>query len=120
MMKKTSIPEFKEILRQGMMKEFNLNGSLTPIMFFYKGGQPIITEIPNNFLINSTGKVALGNIIRKICQEADTTMAGIIMEAYGAKISVEEDSEEAKAILSEQKKRIDERYGDIMEAWGYD
>jgi hypothetical protein len=103
-MKKTNISEFKEILRQGMIKEFNMKGSLSPIMFFYKGGQPIITEIPNTFLINSTGKVALANIITKICGEPDTLMAGIIIEAYGAKISIEEDSEEAKAVLSGEKK----------------
>ena len=74
------------------------------IMFFYKNGQPIITEIPDTFLINSTGKVALANIITKICGEPDTLMAGIIIEAYGAKISIDEDSEEAKAVLSGEKK----------------
>lgn len=87
-----------------MIKEFSMVGGLTPIMFFYKGGQPIISEIPDTFLINSTGKVALANIITKICGEPDTLMAGIIIEAYGAKISIEEDLEEAKEVLSGEKK----------------
>jgi len=103
-MSKKQIDDFKEVLRQGMIKNFELAGYLTPIMFFYKAGQPIITEIPNEYLASDAGKHGLAEIIKKICQEPDTMMAGIIIEAYGAKIHTEKDSEEAKAVLSGEKK----------------
>lgn len=95
---------FKEILREGMIKNFETSGDLTPIMFFYKGGQPVITEIPNAFLMTPGGKVALANIIKKVCTEPDTMMAGIIIEAYGAKLSVEEDSDLTDAVINGEKR----------------
>ena len=104
MSKKTSISEFKEVLRQGMIKNFQMAGYLTPIMFFYKAGQPIITEIPDTFLVNSIGKVQLANIIKKICGEPDTLMAGMIIEAYGAKLDGENATEETEAVLSGEKR----------------
>ena len=104
MSKKTGISEFKEVLRQGMIKNFQMAGYLTPIMFFYKAGQPIITEIPDTFLVNSIGKVQLANIIKKICGEPDTLMAGMIIEAYGAKLDGENATEETEAVLSGEKR----------------
>lgn len=103
-MKKTSIKEFKEVLRKGMIDAFSTDGRLTPIMFFYKGGQPIITEIPNTFLANSQGKIALANIMKKLCAESDTVMAGLIIEAYGAKLDGENITEETKAVLNGEKR----------------
>jgi len=103
-MSKKQIVDFKEVLRQGMIKNFELAGHLSPIMFFYKAGQPIISEIPNEYLATDAGKNALAQIIKKICQEPDTMMAGIIIEAYGVKINTDKDSEEAKAVLSGKKK----------------
>ena len=101
-MSKKDIDGFKEVLHQGMKMNFEMAGFLTPIMFFYKAGQPIITEIPNEYLASEAGKQGLAQIIRKLCSEPDTIMAGIIIEAYGAKI--QKDGKDAEAVLSGEKK----------------
>ena len=97
-MKMTSIKlnEFKETLIEGMVENFKRDGFLTPLLFFYKDGEPIIGEIPFELLESPDGKNLLAGIIRTICQEPNVLAAGIIMEANGAKI--ENDTEMAKLV----------------------
>lgn len=104
-MSKKTIEEFKEVLHQGMKKNFELAGYLTPIMFFLKGDEPTLSEIPNEYIASPAGKLALGEIIRRVCQEPDVEMAGLIIEAYGAKLDKNE--EDAEAVLSGKKKISD-------------
>ena len=106
-MSKKDIDIFKEVLHQGMKKNFTMAGYLSPIMFFYKDGKPIISEIPNEYLATQVGKQGLAQIIRKICSEPNVEMAGIIIEAYGAKLNKDDNSEEAKAVLSGEKRVSD-------------
>ena len=70
-------------------------------MFFLKDDQPIISEIPNEYLASPAGKLGLAEIIRNVCREPDVKMAGIIIEAYGAKLDKYEAN--AEAILSGEK-----------------
>lgn len=81
-----NLTEFKEVLRQGMITNFERDGYLTPILFFFKNGAPVIGMIPPELLANSMGKEVLASMIKENCQEPNVLAAGIIMEAYGAKI----------------------------------
>jgi len=93
----SKLQDFKESLRLGMIENFKRDGSLAPILFFFKDGTPMIGRIPDELLSNSQGKVVLAGIIRNICQEPTVLCAGIIMEANGAKISP--DTEMTKLVL---------------------
>ena len=99
-MKNETISKFKNVLHKGMIENFKTDGSLTPIMFFMKDDQPIITQIPNEYLINAESKNKLGEIVRKLTQEPDTKVAGIIIEAYGAKIDNKKDPKTAKSLIN--------------------
>ncbi len=93
-----TLADFKESLRKSMILNFENDGFLTPVMFFFKGGSPMIGQIPFELLESYEGKDVLAGIMRNICQEPDVLAAGIIMEANGAK--VDGDSENAKKLLS--------------------
>lgn len=97
-MKNQKLNQFKEILRQGMIKNFEENGNLAPVMFFFKNNQPAISLIPPEFLSSYEGKQMLAVLLKKICQEPDVIAAGIIMEAYGAKMH--KDDELSKLVTS--------------------
>lgn len=97
-MKQTNIEKFKKILHEGMIKNFKEGGFLTPIMFLYKGGQSIISEIPAHFLDSQEGKHELARVMQGICKQSDVLVAGIIIEAYGTKIDKNVDSEIAKSL----------------------
>lgn len=99
-MSKEAINDFKEVLEKGMVENFKLMGFLTPIMFFYKDGQPIISEIPEEYLASPEAKNKLAQIIRKITRDPNTHVAGIIIEAYGTKIDKENEPDKAKSVLS--------------------
>ena len=48
--------------------------------------------IPNEFLASSGGKAQLGDIIRDICLQPNVFAAGIIFEAYGAKMDKDDNN----------------------------
>ena len=81
-----SLTEFKEILHQGMITNFERDGFITPILFFFKNGAPVIGMIPPELLAGSVGKEILAGMIKENCQQPNVLAAGIIIEAYGAKI----------------------------------
>jgi hypothetical protein len=95
---KKKLCEFKESMRNAMIKNFERDGFLAPVVFFYKGNSPMIGQIPFELLENSGGKDVLAGIIRLTCQEPDVFAAGIIMEANGAKVDV--GTENAEKLLS--------------------
>ncbi len=95
---KSNLKDFREVMHQGMITNFEHDGYLTPILFFFKDGQPIIGMIPPEMLNDYNGKEMLASIIKKTCQEPNVFAAGIIMEAYGAK--VEENSPNKDKIIS--------------------
>jgi hypothetical protein len=110
-MKNKSIIEFKEVLRRGMIANFEKYGYLTPILFFYMKNQPVISIIPGELLGSRNGKELIAGMIRKICQEKPVLAAGIIIEANAAKMN--EKSELTKLIengdlkISELKEKQD-------------
>jgi len=95
-MTSNKLNEFKEILIKGMVENFKRDGYLTPLLFFYKNGEPIGGEIPSELLASPEGKNFLAGIIRTVCREPNVLAAGIIMEANGAKI--DNDTEMAKLV----------------------
>ena len=103
--KKTKLDEFKEVLHQGMVRNFKNDGYLTPVVFFFINEQPMISQIPHELLNTPDGKIILANSIRLKCTDPNTKAAGMIIEAYGAKI--DNNSQEPTDIL-EGKKRVSE------------
>lgn len=97
--------DFKDAMHQGMIKNFERDGHLAPVLFLYKEGNPTIGEIPNELLSTPEGKDVLSGIIHNICLDPDVLAVGVIMEAYGAKI--DKDNEMAK-LVSEGNIRVSE------------
>ena len=92
------IDEFKEIMRTGMIKNFQSSGFLTPIMFFLRGNEGVVSQIPKELLENSEGKTKLADLIKSICKQPDVIAGGIIIEAYAK--SVNQNNEMSKLLLN--------------------
>lgn len=90
--------DFKEMLKTAMIENFKLHGFLTPIMFFLRGQEHIISIIPNELLEDYEGKLLVSNTIKRICEEPNVIAGGIIIEANAAKVNA--DSEMAKLLLN--------------------
>jgi hypothetical protein len=112
-MESKGLNDFKETLRQGMIQNFENCGYLTPILFFYIEGRPLISVIPPEVLSTREGKTELATIIRNFCQKNPVLAAGIIIEADAAKI-YPDDKEGIKALNSEIKVRDLEQKVDII------
>jgi len=91
------IEKFKKVMHEGMIANFEEDGFLTPVMFFIKNGQPVVSQIPNEMLKTSEKKAELSSIIKSICTDPMVTFAGIVLEAYGAKMG--NDSELSKLVV---------------------
>ena len=97
-MESKDLKEFKEHLTKSMILNFEHDGYLAPMVFFFIEGQPVIAPIPFPFLSNHEGKEILAGMIRSFCQSNPVLAAGIIMEAYGARLDA--DTELSKLILN--------------------
>lgn len=84
-MKNNELNEFKEFMRDCMIHNFENDGYLTPIFYFFRKGQPMLGMIPSEVLSSHEGKQQLATMIRNVCQDPTVIAAGIIIEAYGAK-----------------------------------
>lgn len=107
---KKHIEDFKKVLHHGMIKSFEADGCLAPIVFFYKDDKPIISEIPNDLLNSSEGKIILADMIKTACLNPTTRVAGIIIEAYGVKLDEKQDSD-----INESIKRGEIRVSELDE-----
>ncbi|MFW6246764.1 MAG: hypothetical protein ACOC22_01115 [bacterium] len=92
------VNRLKEVMHEGMMEAFKQDGSLAPVLFYYQNGEPFIIEIPSFFLEDSIGKSILAKNIKNICSEPTTLCAGIVVEAYGIKLDVDKDKEDAEKL----------------------
>jgi hypothetical protein len=90
-----TVDDFKEVMRNGMIENFKNDGFLAPFVFFLADNQPHITQIPNDMLKSTAGKVALAGNIKELCKSPEVHACGIIIEAYGAKM----DGEDAKKVF---------------------
>jgi hypothetical protein len=93
-----AINEFKEVMHQGMIANFKIHGFLTPVVFFYKDGEALISEIPHQLLSTPEGKSIIAAGIKDFCTQPNVFAAGMIIEAYGAAIGKDEDDEMTKLI----------------------
>ena len=93
-----AINEFKEVMHQGMIANFKIHGFLTPVVFFYKDGEALISEIPHQLLSTPEGKSIIAAGIKDFCTQPNVFAAGMIIEAYGAAIGKDEDEETTKLI----------------------
>jgi len=89
---------FKEAMKDAMIDNFKTCGYLVPVVFFYTGEKPIIVQLPPDFMGDRTNKIALTETIRDYCIKNNCLAAGLITEAYGAK--VDSNSETAKKLTS--------------------
>ena len=84
-MKNKELIDFREFMRNTMIKNFENDGYLTPIFYFFKNGQPMLDIIPPEALSSYESKQQLADMIRNVCNDPTVIAAGIIIEAYGAK-----------------------------------
>jgi hypothetical protein len=96
-MENTGLNNFREVLRHGMIQNFEKDGYLTPVVFFYIESRPIISMIPVELLKTPEGKLKLAEHIRCFCESNPVLAAGIIMEADAAKIGQEKFDEFLKS-----------------------
>lgn len=80
------IERVKDVFTKGMIQNFEQDGYLAPIAFFIKGDTPHIIPIQSDMINSVEGKIELSNIMKKICSEPTVLVAGIVSEAYSAKI----------------------------------
>jgi len=97
-MENKGLNDFKEVLRQGMIQNFEKCGYLAPVVFFYMEKRPMISMIPPELLSSVKGKQILSGMIRNFCQKNPVLAAGIIIEADAAKVN--ENSESAKLAMN--------------------
>jgi hypothetical protein len=84
-MNNPAIDAFKETLRLGMIKNFEIDGGLVPFIFYLKGDDAVTMPIPGSLLASQTGKAVVSNALRRITHEPGVLAAGIVIEAWGMK-----------------------------------
>lgn len=96
----SKLEKLKEVMRNGMIENFKRDGFLTPIFFMYKDGKPYIAPIPSSLLNTLEGKMEFADYIRDTCSEPNVLAAGIIIEAYGAVLNNDMNSDSIKKLES--------------------
>jgi len=102
----TNLDEIRDTMCGAMITNFEKDGYLAPIVFFHKGDDILISEIPNELLSTQQGKSMIADTIKMVCSSPETTAVGMIIEAYGAKFDKKDDSN-AKDIMSGKKRVSD-------------
>jgi hypothetical protein len=97
-MENNLVNRFKEIMRNSMIKNFENDGALSPVMFYIKDNQPIISQIPYGLFESQEGKYLIAETIKNICSQPNVLAVGIIIEAYGAVTNI--DDKISKDIIS--------------------
>lgn len=92
MMGNIDIELFKDTMKRIMVKNFENDGYLTPVVFFYTNGAPIIKMIPPELLSTPNGKKQLSEYIKAECIKSHAYGAGIIIEASGTRLNIEENT----------------------------
>jgi len=78
-----NIETFKLTMLDGMKINFENDGFISPLLFFYHtNNKPIIMPIESDFLSNYETKSKLAFLIRKICENPLILAAGIIIDAF--------------------------------------
>ena len=91
------LEDFKTVLKKGMIENFQRDGFITPIVFFFQN-QPQIGMIPHQWLNTVEGKHEFAEYIRAKCTEPNVLACGMIIEATGAKVDADTDA--AKRLLN--------------------
>jgi hypothetical protein len=108
------IEKFKDVMKEGMIKNFEADGCLMPVLFFIDNGELVISQIPNFIFMTEAGKDSLANLIKDKCVNPSIQAAGMVIEAWGAKIDAKSDA--AKALLNNEisVSELDEKQDIIM------
>lgn len=91
----SEIEKYKEVMKKGMIDNFERDGNIVPVIFFIENFNLNIAEIPNYLLSTENGKDMLSVLIRNKCANPNIQAAGMIIEAWGAKIDVDSDAARA-------------------------
>lgn len=108
------LENFKNVMKEGMVKNFEADGCIMPVLFFVDNGELVVSEIPTYLLATEQGKDVLTTIIKNKCATPTVQAAGIVIEAWGAKLDA--DSEAATALMNNEIKvsDLDEKQDIIM------
>lgn len=90
MNEKNNIEVFKDTMLKGMLSNFEKDGYLAPMIFFYIDGEPIVSQVPHELLSTKEGKEKLALIIKSRCSQPNVLAGGIIFEADCVRIKEEE------------------------------
>jgi len=86
------IEGFKKVMHDGMLKNFEVDGQVLPIVFFlYKEEdkyKPVFAALEGNLMSDKTYKKAIAFALSKVCTNPNIVAAGVITEAYGAKLDI--------------------------------
>ena len=93
------LDRLKEAMKNGMIQNFLNDGSLTPMLFYFKNDKLALQQISSESLSNPENKFKLSEEIKEICSQPNVLAAGIIVEANGTKINVA-DTEKIKSIMN--------------------
>ena len=91
--------DFKSVMHDGMLENFRKSGFLQPLAYFlYKNGDTTfphglrLVPLTGDFMGDFEYKKEIAEKIRKICESPFVIAAGIITEAYAAKISIADEN----------------------------
>lgn len=79
-----SANQLKGIMLKGMFENFKMDGSVSPVFFFFKDNEPCVGLIPPEFMSSHEGKVMFSQLLREISNDPRVTVVGLIYEAYMA------------------------------------
>jgi len=86
------IEGFKKVMHDGMLKNFEVDGQLQPLVFFFykkeDGYEPVFAPLEGNLMGDRAYKKAIALALSKVCANPNVMAAGVITEAYGARIDV--------------------------------
>lgn len=97
--------EFKNMIYSGMTAAFERDGFVQPLAFFLINGQPVIVEIPMDFMANYESKAIMVAGLKRICGMPGVTAGAFVTEAYAAKF---EENDQRKDLVMNGAMRVSE------------
>lgn len=101
-----NVETLKRAMRDSMIKNFENDGSLIPVLFYLENDKPNFSAIPSEYLSSFEGKSMLGAVIQNKCVSNNVTAIGMVFEAYGlsANLDIEKDKNLIDKILNGEMK----------------
>ena len=101
-----NIETFKDIMRKGMIQNFEKYGYLSPVFFLLKNDVPVLTPIPIEDMKTPENKMALSKTFKEACRDPEVSCAGLISEAYTRIFKATESNSELFKLLQNGNLRV--------------